>query len=160
MAQASTAFDFLPDFHSRSVCSQSSISGSQCPLCESGNRDDLRCRTRWRPPPHPTPAVKENRSITAPTARPCPPQTRSSPTLTSTSSPVEQSLIHFTTHVLPRWSPDWITPYTPGSCRAWAGERRQTQMLKRKNMDSHDYKHTQTRDFRIIFMERFGQIGQ
>lgn len=49
--------------------------------------------------------------------------------LTSTSSLQEFSLIHLTTHVLPLWSPDWITPYTPGSWRAWAEESTQTHTV-------------------------------
>lgn len=43
------------------------------------------------------------------------PQQALAAALTSTSSPLDFSLNHFTTQVRPIWSPDCTTPYTPGS---------------------------------------------
>lgn len=103
-----------PRSHSRSVRSHSSIFWWRYQWCESGSLGDRRCRTRWRLLPRHRPGVKWNVKAYARIMFPfnlvflC---------LTSTSSLVELSLIHLTTHVLALWSPDWITPYIPGSCR-------------------------------------------
>lgn len=115
---------FSPHFHSRSLRSLNSIFWWRCQWCESESLGDLRCRTHWRPPPHQQPAFKHRQTgfilhivllllkgFFILFNKCC---------LTSTSSLVGLSFIHLTTHVLPLWSPDWITPYTPGSCRAWA----------------------------------------
>lgn len=130
--------------HHWTPLSQSCLSVSRCLWCGSGSRDDPIYHKHWHLLLHQSPGQCNREKTNLNEAdrlnlyrktlawsiyfRKCDERREREVwglhnSLTSTSSPVAFSLIHFTTHVLALWSPLWITPYTLGSWEAWSANQ-------------------------------------